>query len=108
MWVDAEYTNPRPEKAVTGNEMETQLFMVRLWHVEVVPYVQATNGGAINEVADKWHGKVEQIIKGEARTFTDWDAMIRFLDDMMLRRPAGPIQEWRMYFDSQRQVADIV
>lgn len=108
MWVDAAYTNPRPANAVADNEMESQLFMVRLWHVEVVPYEQAANGGAVNEVPHTWHGKVEHIIKGEARTFTDWDTMIRFLDDMMLRRPAGPIQEWRMYFDSQRLVADIV
>jgi len=84
MTLNEQHTNPGLGKGVAANQVETQLFLVRLWHVEMVPHEQST-GGAVNEAGPAWHGKVQHVIRGEAHAFTDWEMLIGHLETMLQR-----------------------
>ena len=85
--------NPMPEKTKAPNQLDTALFLVRLWQVGIVANEGATDGDSGKEVVRHYHGKVQHVIRGEAHTFTDWATMTRCLEDMMLREPARAAQE---------------
>lgn len=82
--------NPRPEIRGAANQLDTALFLVRLWQVGIVAPEAAANGGPGKEEMRHWHGKVQHVIRGEARSFTDWDTMVGCFKTMLAHEPAEP------------------
>ena len=57
----------------------SSLFLVRMW-------VEETQEGA------QWHGKLQHVVSGESREFTDWSALVEGMNSM-LPQDAGIITE---------------
>jgi hypothetical protein len=71
---------------MAGNQGDAQLFLLRLW-LEEDPQaeMEAERGEPNKEVALRWQGKVQHVVRGEAHAFNGWEMLIGWLEDMMMR-----------------------
>jgi hypothetical protein len=74
----------KPMATRHGNHEGTQLFLLRLWREED-PQATGAKDGPDRETAPRWHGKVQQVVHGEAHAFTSWEMMIACIEAMLLR-----------------------
>jgi hypothetical protein len=69
----------RPGRYMKHND----LFLVRFWTEEPGPGDQTASIGAGMD----WHGRVQRVVDGESREFTDWEAFVDTIRAMLTTPP---------------------